>query len=49
MKNIVAKEYLAYKEAFSGVMSPKEVPAYFLVKRILSYRFKKIGMSFKYI
>ena len=24
MKNIVAKEYLAYKEAFSGVMSPKE-------------------------
>ena len=29
MKNIVAKEYLAYTEAFSGVMSPKEVPAYF--------------------
>ena len=39
----------SYKEAFSGVMSPKEVPNIFQVKRILSYRFKKIGMSFKYV
>ena len=38
-----------YKKVFNGMMSPTEVPEYiFQVKRIVSYRFKKIRMSFKY-